>query len=172
MRAVRDGINAGLERMPAEERVRWALDHLPGFYWFAQVGRPKKGSVVLARHPGKIHPLDQKGYAVFAYMNYGKGRTFFSAVDNTWRWRAGVDNQYFYRFWGQVIRFCATGRLLGKTPRFSINTDKESYHLGENVVIDAKVFDANMQPSKETSLTVFHQGRGAQVEAPEKKATS
>lgn len=29
---VRDGVNADLERMPAEERVRWALDHLPGAF--------------------------------------------------------------------------------------------------------------------------------------------
>jgi phosphoadenosine phosphosulfate reductase len=32
MRAVRDEVNADLERMPAEERVRWALDHLPGAF--------------------------------------------------------------------------------------------------------------------------------------------
>lgn len=138
--------------------------HLPGFYWFADVGKAKKGAVVLARHPTKVHPADQKGRVIFAFMNHGKGRTFFSAVDNTWRWRAGVDNQYFYRFWGQVIRFCATGRLLGRTPRYSIATDKSSYTVGETVSIDARVFDANMKPLTDPGLTVFHQARGGDVE--------
>jgi len=151
-----------------ENKDGQAFDHLPGFYWFAEVGRAKKGAVVLARHPAKLHPIDQKGLAIFAFMNYGKGRTFFSAVDNTWRWRASGENQYFYRFWGQVIRFCATGRLLGKSPRFTITTDKSSYNLGANVSIDARVFDANMKPSTEKSLTVYHQARGVEGSQPEK----
>jgi phosphoadenosine phosphosulfate reductase len=29
---MRDEVNADLERMPAEQRVRWALDHLPGAF--------------------------------------------------------------------------------------------------------------------------------------------
>ncbi|MGQ9590060.1 MAG: hypothetical protein ACUVYA_07175 [Planctomycetota bacterium] len=141
--------------------------HLPGFYWYAEVGRAKKGAVVLARHPSDLHPVDQKGRTVFAFINYGKGRVFFSGVDNTWRWRAGVDNQYFYRFWGQVIRFAATGRLLGKTPRFSIATDKAQYNLGETVGVDAKIFDADMKPSTERTVTAYVQAKGAEAASPE-----
>ena len=100
-------------------------------------------------------------------MNCGKGRTFFSAVDNTWRWRAGVDNQYFYRFWGQVLRFCATGRLLGKTPRYSITTDKASYTIGEEVSVECRVFDANLKPSTEKSLTIYHQARSSESKSPD-----
>jgi uncharacterized membrane protein len=144
------------------------LEHLPGFYWFAEVGPAKKGAVVLARHPTKVHPVDQRGLVVLAFMNYGKGRTFFSGVDNTWRWRAGVDNQYFYRFWGQVIRFAATGRLLGKTPRFRVTTDKPEYTLGENVDIEARVFDAEMKPSTEKSVTVHHQARADDAQGTDK----
>jgi len=29
---MRDEVNAGLERMPAEQRVHWVLDHLPGAF--------------------------------------------------------------------------------------------------------------------------------------------
>lgn len=163
-----------LDNDPARNQAIWenrdgqpAL-HLPGFYWYAQTGRAKKGAVVLARHPRDVHPIDQRGRVIFAFMNFGKGRTFFSAVDNTWRWRAGVDNQYFYRFWGQVIRFCATGRLLGQTPRYSISTDKSQYSLGSAVGVDARVFDANMKPSTERTLTIYHQVRGLAAAAPER----
>jgi hypothetical protein len=163
-----------LDNDPERNQKLWenkdgrVLEHLPGFYWFAEVGPAKKGAVVLARHPTRVHPVDQRGLVVLAFMNQGKGRTFFSGVDNTWRWRAGVDNQYFYRFWGQVIRFAATGRLLGKTPRFRVTTDKPEYTLGENVDIEARVFDADMKPSTEKSVTVHHQARAADAQAPDK----
>lgn len=132
-------------------------DHLPQFLSFQEIGRAKKGTVVLARHPTRIDTVEQKGLPIFTTLNYGKGRTFFSAVDDTWRWRRGVDNLYFYRFWGQVIRYCATGRLLGKTPRFAISTDKSSYSVGESVQVECRVFDANLRPATDKTLTIYHQ---------------
>ena len=38
------------------------LEHLPGFLSFQEVGKAKKGAVVLARHPTKVHPIEQKGH--------------------------------------------------------------------------------------------------------------
>jgi len=131
-------------------------NHLPAFYWYAQVNREKSGAVKLAVHPRNEHPI-YGPRVIFAFQNFGKGRTFFSAVDNTWRWRAGVDNLYFYKFWGQVIRFMASGRLMGKTQRHQIFTDKATYTIGEKVAIDCRVYDANMKPATEETLKVWHQ---------------
>ena len=64
-----------------------------------------------------------------------------SLVDSTWRWRRLVGNRWFYRFWGQVIRFTSFGRLLGKTPRFALHTDQREYTLGSTIRITAKVLD-------------------------------
>ena len=145
-------------------------EHLPGFFWFARVGRAKGNAVVLARHPQQLQPLSNppKPLVVFAFMNYGKGRTFFSAVDNTWRWRAGVDNLYFYRFWGQLCRFVAAGRLLGKTPRYSITVDKEVYSIGESVRVECQVYDANMNPSEDETISIYHQEQDGGDEDPQK----
>jgi len=145
-------------------------EHLPGFFWFAKVGKAKGNSVVLARHPRLFQPLSNppRPLVIFAFMNYGKGRTFFSAVDNTWRWRAGVDNLYFYRFWGQLCRFVAAGRLLGKTPRYSITTDKEVYNIGESVRVECQIYDANMNPSEDESISIYHQVQGEEDEAAQK----
>lgn len=143
-------------------------DHLPGFYWYAEVGPKKAGAVVLARHPQRLHPIYKKGLVIFAFMKYGNGYSFFSAVDGTWRWRAGVENLYLGRFWGQVIRFVASGRLVGKSTRFKLSTDKAVYQLGEAVRIDCRVRDANMKPSSEPVVTVYHQTQGRENEPPEK----
>ena len=140
-------------------------DHLPGFYWFSKSQKAKAGTVVLARHPEQMSGEDQRGFAIFAFMNYGKGKTFYSAVDDTWRWRAGVDNLYFYRFWGQVARFVASGRLLGDTQRYSIATDKDAYAIGETVSVECRVYDANLKPSTDPSVTVYWQVLGQQSDA-------
>ncbi len=142
---------------------------LPGFYWFAEVNREKVGAVKLAVHPSLSHPI-YGPWVIFAFQNFGKGRSFFSAVDNTWRWRAGVDNLYFYKFWGQVIRFAASGRLTAKTQRFTITTDKLNYIIGDKINISCRVFDANMNPSTDETVKVFHQvesGGDARSRAPE-----
>ncbi len=144
-----------------ENPQRRPFENLPGMYWFAKVGAAKKGAVVLAQHPSAAVPGEEdEGIPLLAFMNYGKGRTFYSGVDETWRWRAGEDTRLFGRFWGQVVRFVASGRLLGKTPRFSITTDKVSYTLGETVNIEARVFDANMKPVTDPQVKAY-QAAGA-----------
>jgi hypothetical protein len=164
-----------LDNDPERNRELWEnrddleTRHLPAFYWSADVNREKPGAVKLAVRPTRMHPI-YGPRPVFAFQNFGKGRSFYSGVDNTWRWRAGVDNLYFYRFWGQVVRFAASGRLLGKTNRFSITTDKQTYTIGDKVSIDGRVYDANMKPSTEETIRVFHQvesGGGAAPKAPE-----
>jgi hypothetical protein len=145
-----------------ENRDGIAENHLPGFYWYAPVKKPKLGGIPLAVHPRDA--TDDGPIPIIAIQNYSKGRVFYSGVGDTWLWRAGVDNLYFYRFWGQAIRFAASGRLLGQTPRHAIATDKRVYTIGEKVRIDAKVFDANMEPSREPLLTVYHGMRGRETE--------
>jgi len=141
-----------------ENPRRREFENLPGFYWFYEGGVAKHSAVVLARHEEKSrNALEDDNLVIFAFMNYGKGRTFFSAVDNTWRWRAGVDSRFFGRFWGQVVRFCATGRLLGETPRYSLSTDKTKYTLGETVNIESRIFDASMRPVDDPTVLAYHQ---------------
>lgn len=78
---------------------------MPGYYWCAAVARPAAGATVLATNPtiadrfGKL-PL-------IAYHYAGKGRVMFLGTDSTWLWRQNVGDRYFYKFWGQTIRFVA-----------------------------------------------------------------
>lgn len=148
-----------------EDEAGGLYEGLSPFFRFERVGREKASAVVLARHPRQF--TDDKGLTVFAYMNYGRGLTFFSAVDDTWRWRKGVDNLYLGRFWGQVVRFVASGRLLGKTVRFSVTTDKTVYNIGETVKIESRIFDEDMKPSTDKTKTLYHEMEGREGESPE-----
>ncbi|MFN0059703.1 MAG: VWA domain-containing protein [Planctomycetota bacterium] len=129
---------------------------LPGFYWYAQVKKLTKGAVALATHPLDRN-FKQELRPVFAYQFLGRGRTFVSLTDETWRWRRGVGNKYFYRFWGQVVRFVSTGRLLGQKQRFSVSTDQRDYPLGSTVRILARVLDEKFKPLRDESYPVLYE---------------
>ncbi len=128
---------------------------LPGLYWYAKVESLRRGAVPLAVHSRESNIKDEPR-PIFAYQYFGRGRTFVSLTDETWRWRLGVGNRYFYRFWGQVIRFVAASRL-GEKTRYSISTDQQEYTLGSSVSVLARVLDNNLKPLTLEEYTIHYE---------------
>jgi hypothetical protein len=79
--------------------------HLPPYYWCAAVERASPAASVLVTNPnlegahGKM-PLIAHQYA-------GQGKVLFVGTDSTFLWRQNVGDRFFYKFWGQSIRFVA-----------------------------------------------------------------
>ena len=90
-------------RRPRPEPER--LAQMPPYYWCAGGRAPAPAATVLAWNPsaegrfGKL-PLVAHHYA-------GRGKVLFVATDSTWLWRQNVGDRFFYKFWGQGIRFVA-----------------------------------------------------------------
>jgi hypothetical protein len=87
---------------PGRNQNAWS--NLPRYYWSAAADRAAPGATVLAWNPiptayGKV-PLIAHHYA-------GQGRVMFVGTDETFRWRQNVGERFFYRFWGQAVRFVA-----------------------------------------------------------------
>lgn len=127
---------------PVANTERWGA--MPGLYWYLAVRGPKPGALVLARHP--YERGDFGNHPVVAAQIYGGGRTLFLAATSTWRWRHLVGDTYFYRFWGQSIRFLSAGRLLGQDKRLHITTDRSVYQLGGEVMVTARLLDELYRP--------------------------
>ncbi|HVX15654.1 MAG TPA: hypothetical protein VHC22_30995 [Pirellulales bacterium] len=78
-------------------------EQMPPFYWCAAVERAAPSATVLAYNAsldgryGKL-PLVAHHYA-------GQGKVLFVGTDSTWLWRQNVGERFFYKFWGQAIRF-------------------------------------------------------------------
>jgi len=128
-----------------EDNDRREENSLPGLFWFYKAERAKPTAVVLATHP-KERTVSDELCPIIAYQHYGKGTTMFVGVDSTWRWRFGVGDLYFYKFWQQVLRFLATQALLGRTKRFSLSTDKVRYYAGQTVTLSAFILDKDFKP--------------------------
>ena len=131
-----------------ENNDRREDNSLAGLLWYYPAKRAKPNAVVLAVHPSDKNEQSELR-PVIAYAYCGLGISMFVGVDETWRWRAGVGDKYFYRFYGQAIRFLSTRILLGKTKRYSLATadGKTTYFLGEKVNVVASVLDRDYNPS-------------------------
>ncbi len=88
---------------PSRNAAVWS--QMPPYFWCAAVVRPAPGATVLVTNPsiedrfGKL-PL-------VAYHYAGKGKVLFIGTDSTWLWRQNVGDRFFYKFWGQTVRFVA-----------------------------------------------------------------
>jgi hypothetical protein len=133
---------------PHQNRETWT--DLPGFFWFHPVSRTKPAARVIAEHPEE--KTERGPLPIFVEQRYGAGKVFFSATDETWRWRYLLGDEYFYRFWRQTIGLMASNKLLGAARRLTLSVARNSYVVGQKVEIEAKLLDEMLQPSKQPSL--------------------
>jgi len=120
-------------------------DSLPPLYWIARTLGPKPGAEVLAEHPDMetadgLMPLLVMG-------RYGAGKVFFSATDETWRWRRSGGDWMFDAFWLQVCRALMKPAHLGNDARAIIRTDRRRYRFGQRVELQLEVFQAGLLES-------------------------
>lgn len=132
--------------------------NLPELYWFLEAPRKKPGAVVLAEHPTQIGS-DGK-LPLFLYQFVGSGKTMFSAVDDTWRWRFRGGDPYFDRYWIQTIRFLARTKLIGQK-QAEIETDRRRYQRNQPIQIRVRFPNPALAPTGgEVVVQVERKGQG------------
>lgn len=120
----------------------WAS--LPGCFWRAPLKRLKPLAATLLEGI----PREGKGEAapLLAYHRAGAGRVALLLTDETWRWRAGVDDLRFYRFWGGLLRDVSRNRLYGRSRRFWLDTGRREFAVGDAIPLRAEIYDADGSP--------------------------
>jgi hypothetical protein len=113
---------------------------LGGLYWIARTLGVKPGAEVLLRQKAPDDGVNE-GLPLVVLGRYGAGRVFFSATDETWRWRRGGDEWLFDAFWLEVCRALAIPRDVGADDRVTLRTDRSRYRFGERVEVRAEVND-------------------------------
>ena len=116
--------------------------------------RPSATALARVQPEGSTALRDTRGEAlpVFATMPFGKGRVFWSSIDNTARLRRGISDEIFGPFWEQILRDLATYRLLGGNKRYKIFTNKDRYFVGETATISIRALDPNFDPLRDPML--------------------
>ena len=122
---------------------RFLEESLQELFWYAPGVSPKPGvAQVLATHP---EAQDEAGrpLPLLAVGRYGAGRTLYSGMDSTWRWRYYTGEGAFNTFWVQSLRWLARGRKLGQRT-YAFDADRPSYELGGRATLTLDVLDGGL----------------------------
>lgn len=138
-----------LLRLAAEDSAnleQWSqLPSLQGVY---VTGRIKPGATVLLEHPS----LDYQNQAlpIIVSQRYGAGRSMLVATASTWRWQMMLPaaDQSQEKLWRQLLRWLA----VSAGERITLEFDREFYHVGDTVRVEAIVLDADYQPDNDATL--------------------
>jgi uncharacterized membrane protein len=125
------------DRKENEQYIKQGLQPL---YWFSQgvTARPAV-SEVLAEHPTMTGP-DGRRAPLLVVGRPGAGRSLFSAIDDSWRWRYYTGESIFDTYWVQQIRYLARGRKVGQR-RLSFAAVQQVHEIGEQVQLELRVID-------------------------------
>ncbi len=140
---------------PGRNQNAWSQMH--PYYWCAAVERPAPAASVLAWNPsvegryGKL-PLIAHHYA-------GRGKVLFVGTDSTWTWRQNVGDRFFYKFWGQGVRFVARRDTKGAQKSW-IEVRPVRAQPGEEAQIELMAIGTDGTPRTERTLSIQLSGVG------------
>lgn len=140
----------------------WAK--MPPFYWCAAIERPAPSATVLAYNPsvegryGKL-PLVAHHYA-------GQGKVLFVGTDSTWLWRQNVGDRFFYKFWGQAIRF-ASRRSDDLKKKSWVEVRPVRARPGEAAQIELMAFQPDAAPRTDATVMLRVEREGVPAETVE-----
>ncbi len=124
---------------------RWKT--LAGIYWSFPALDAKPGSRILMEHSDPTLRRREVARPLLVTGQLGSGRTIYLGFDGTWRWRtAGVDAEFFKRFWVQTTRYLIEGRTLAGKRRGVIETERSRYEVGDRVRLTARLREVNYDP--------------------------
>ncbi len=164
---------------PAETEQIW--HRLAPLYWLVEVGRLKPAAQVLATGPDSQNAAltltqtaalptlidnpkseirnPKSSLPVICFQYFGAGRVLFHAIDSTWRWRIGVGDVFFARYWVQTIRYLARGKLTSGRG-VELATDRREFRRGEPIQLRARFRDARLAPTGASEVTILIESPG------------
>lgn len=138
--------------------------HMPPYFWCAAADRPASAATVLAYNPSEQGPYGKM--PLIAYHYFGRGRVMFVGTDSTWLWRQNVGDRFFYKFWGQSVRFVSR-RDESESTKTRIEVQPVRVQPGESAHIELMAFRAGGTPRKERKLSIQVQGNREKPRAVE-----
>ncbi len=119
---------------------RWKS--LPGIYWSFPAVEAKPAAQVLVNHSNpNFYSLDVPRPLLITGQ-YGSGRTVYVGFNGTWLWRGkGQDNEFYNRYWVQLVRYLVRGRALEAEGRGYIESEKDTWHIGDQITLNARLRD-------------------------------
>ena len=106
--------------------------------------KPRKDAHVLASSI-----KNNKTYPVLVAGQAGRGRTLVMATDSSWNWNfrrigEGGSGRHYYKFWNNLVAWLTDDP---ETRLLQLETDKERYEEGEEVLVRVRAFQDDYNPA-------------------------
>jgi uncharacterized membrane protein len=125
----------------ARKNLRQVAD-LPPLYWFEPVAGLQPSATVLADLPS--FRIDGRPAPLLVFGRYGAGRTMFSAIDDTWRWRYYHGAPLYKSYWLEMMRELARRRVFGGSRDLVLRTESPRMEVGQSDRIFLSVRDPEL----------------------------
>ncbi len=139
----RQGADSSIFRFYADrkENEKFIKEQLQPLFWYSRgiIAKPTVGEVY-ASHPNDLAP-DGTHAPILVLGRFGAGRTLFSAIDDSWRWRYYTGEGVFDTYWVQQLRYLARGKKLGQR-KVTFTSDRQTYQQGEQIRLGMRVLDS------------------------------
>ncbi|MCC7291413.1 MAG: VWA domain-containing protein [Phycisphaerales bacterium] len=139
----------------ASSRLSW--QGRGGVFWHFPVLRAKPVATVLMQHTDPAMQNQFGPHVLCATQFVGAGRTGFLAFDGTWRWRQS-GAEAFARFWVQMLRFLAEGKLFRGDQRGAILTEGSEFPIGQAVSVAARLLTSGFEPLTQEEVSASVKG--------------
>ena len=127
----------------SEDQNASLWDLMPEMYWHHHATRAKLGASTLLMLGGEKGNRESRTGPVplMITSQVGRGRVLYQAFADLWRMRypSELGPDALERMHGHIVQYLGLAKLLGRTARVEINTDKEEYAVGDRVKITARV---------------------------------
>ena len=130
---------------------------LPKHFWGVEGKRKPGASVLLAAVPGdKPSPAGQgvlsEDRGILVQQSYGLGRVLYVGIDSTWRWRFRMGDTYHHRFWGQIVQWSASDKLLPAGNQFVRYGSRAPVYMEDEAVELAARLGGSLPPLVDPSV--------------------
>ena len=111
--------------------------NLEPLYSFIPVAGLEPSAVVLANLPG--YQIDGRAMPLVVMGRYGAGRTMFSAINDTWRWRYYHGGPLYKSYWLEMVRELARSRVFGGGRRLDLRSSSPRIDIGHSARVYLRV---------------------------------
>lgn len=124
-----------IDDRPGHNSTTW--ESLKAPRWAAPVrALPDATTLAQARFDG------DRQIDTIVWRRFGAGQVLYLGIDELWRWRYDVADEYYQKFWVQAVNWIGEAPFAVEGPLIAIASDKLAYNEGDNAQLRVRLRDA------------------------------
>ncbi len=137
--------------------------NLPPLYWYQPVGGLSPSATALAMVAGR--QISARDIPAIVMGRYGAGRTIFSAIADTWRWRTYHGAPIYKSYWLEMMRTLARSRLFQRRRAVAMQAAGRHVLVGQSVPVTVRINRISLLSSLPHELQMTIKGPGGHMQA-------